>query len=57
MIYVARNAKDVVVSYYYFYQMAKVHPDPGTWSEFLESFMAGNGKAEQWKIRPAAFTL
>lgn len=43
VIYMARNPKDVVVSYYYFYQMAKVHPDPGTLGEFLETFMAGKG--------------
>ncbi|XP_039333936.1 sulfotransferase 1A1 isoform X3 [Saimiri boliviensis] len=41
VVYVARNAKDVAVSYYHFYQMAKVHPDPGTWDSFLEKFMAG----------------
>ncbi|XP_026533191.1 sulfotransferase 1A1-like [Notechis scutatus] len=44
VIYVARNAKDVAVSYYYFYQMAKVHPEPGTWEEFLEKFMDGSAK-------------
>lgn len=39
----ARNPKDVVISYYYFHQMAKIHPDPGTKAEFLENFMAGKG--------------
>ncbi|XP_066483142.1 sulfotransferase 1A1-like [Tiliqua scincoides] len=48
MIYVARNAKDVAVSYYYFYQMAKVHPEPGTWNEFLEKFMAGDVSFGSW---------
>ena len=43
VVYVARNAKDVAVSYYHFYRMAKVHPDPGTWDSFLEKFMAGEG--------------
>lgn len=40
----ARNPKDVAISFYYFYQMAKIHPDPGTLSEFLENFMAGKGE-------------
>lgn len=43
MVYVARNAKDVAVSYYYFYQMAKLHPEPGKWEEFLDKFMTGKG--------------
>lgn len=43
VIYMARNPKDVVISYYYFYQMAKMHPDPGTLAEFLEAFMNGKG--------------
>ncbi|KAK2097807.1 Sulfotransferase 1A1 [Saguinus oedipus] len=44
VVYVARNAKDVAISYYHFYQMAKVHPDPGTWDSFPEKFMAGEGE-------------
>ncbi|NWU95275.1 ST1D1 Sulfotransferase, partial [Upupa epops] len=48
IIYVARNPKDVVISYYYFYQMDKTHPDPGTLGEFLEAFMAGKVAYGSW---------
>ncbi|XP_042522602.1 sulfotransferase 1A2 isoform X1 [Dipodomys spectabilis] len=48
VIYIARNAKDVVVSYYHFYHMAKVHPDPGTWDSFLEKFMDGKVSYGSW---------
>ncbi|NXW31890.1 ST1D1 Sulfotransferase, partial [Phaetusa simplex] len=48
VIYMARNPKDVVISYYYFYQMAKMHPDPGTLGEFLEAFMAGKVAYGSW---------
>uniref|UniRef100_A0A481AFA5 Sulfotransferase n=1 Tax=Sus scrofa TaxID=9823 RepID=A0A481AFA5_PIG len=48
VVYVARNAKDVAVSYYHFYRMAKVHPNPGTWDSFLEDFMAGEVSYGSW---------
>ncbi|KAH0514985.1 Sulfotransferase 1A1 [Microtus ochrogaster] len=48
MIYIARNAKDVAISYYNFYNMAKVHPDPGTWDSFLENFMEGKVSYGSW---------
>ncbi|CAM4544214.1 unnamed protein product [Lepidochelys olivacea] len=48
IIYVARNAKDVAVSYYHFYQMAKIHPEPGTWDEFLEKFVTGEVVFGPW---------
>lgn len=54
VIYIARNAKDVVVSYYNFYNMAKLHPDPGTWDSFLENFMDGKGGCESTARRGQA---
>ncbi|XP_011788896.1 PREDICTED: sulfotransferase 1A3 isoform X1 [Colobus angolensis palliatus] len=48
VVYVARNPKDVAVSYYHFHRMEKTHPDPGTWDSFLEKFMAGEVSYGSW---------
>ncbi|KAK1794399.1 hypothetical protein P4O66_011292 [Electrophorus voltai] len=42
VIYVARNAKDNVVSYYHFERMNRYQPEPGPWEEYIHKFMKGN---------------
>ncbi|XP_040295545.1 sulfotransferase 1C1-like [Bufo bufo] len=48
IVYVARNPKDCMVSYYYFYKMDQTLPDPGTWDNFFSMFMAGNVTWGSW---------
>lgn len=48
IVYVARNAKDNVVSYYHFAKMNFAAPDPGEWSTFLKSFMGGKVLYGSW---------
>ncbi|KAG1941416.1 sulfotransferase family 5A, member 1 [Pimephales promelas] len=48
VIYVARNLKDVAVSYYHFHKMANFLPDPGSFSEFLSAFLKGTVHYGSW---------
>ncbi|XP_064341221.1 sulfotransferase 1B1 [Camelus dromedarius] len=48
MIYLARNAKDVAVSYYHFDLMNNLQPLPGSWEEYLEKFITGNVAFGSW---------
>ncbi|XP_019743527.1 sulfotransferase 1 family member D1-like [Hippocampus comes] len=41
IIYIARNAKDTLVSYYHFLRMSKISPEPGPWEGFIHKFMRG----------------
>nr|XP_046255847.1 sulfotransferase family 2, cytosolic sulfotransferase 3 isoform X3 [Scatophagus argus]XP_046255848.1 sulfotransferase family 2, cytosolic sulfotransferase 3 isoform X3 [Scatophagus argus] len=48
VIYVMRNPKDVLVSSYYFHQMAGFLHDPGTFDEFMASFLEGRVLFGKW---------
>ncbi|KAK1339575.1 hypothetical protein QTO34_018128 [Cnephaeus nilssonii] len=48
IIYVARNVKDNMVSYYYFQKMNKGLPDPGSWDQYFETFLSGKVVWGSW---------
>ncbi|XP_054638704.1 sulfotransferase family 2, cytosolic sulfotransferase 3 isoform X2 [Dunckerocampus dactyliophorus] len=48
VIYVMRNPKDVMVSSYYFHQMATFLEDPGTLDEFIDKFLQGRVLFGKW---------
>ena len=43
-IYVARNAKDNMVSYFHFDKMNMTQPEPGPWDGYVHKFMRGECK-------------
>nr|XP_057909357.1 sulfotransferase family 2, cytosolic sulfotransferase 3 isoform X2 [Doryrhamphus excisus] len=48
VIYVMRNPMDIIVSSYYFHQMATFLEDPGTLDEFIEKFLQGRVLFGKW---------
>ncbi|XP_042328053.1 sulfotransferase 1C2-like isoform X2 [Sceloporus undulatus] len=48
VIYMARNPKDNVLSYFHFHRMNQTYPDPVTWDHFLENFLAGKVLWGSW---------
>ncbi|KAM3873439.1 sulfotransferase 2B1-like [Diretmus argenteus] len=48
VIYITRNPKDVMVSSYYFHQMASFLDDPGTFQEFMYNFLEGKVLFGKW---------
>ncbi|XP_065272615.1 sulfotransferase 2B1-like [Emys orbicularis] len=48
VIYMARNPKDVAVSFYHFHKMAKFLPDPGSFEDFLIRFLDGTVQYGSW---------
>ncbi|XP_066578059.1 sulfotransferase 1C2 isoform X1 [Amia ocellicauda] len=48
VIYVARNAKDNLVSYYHFDRMNKTQPEPGPWEGYIQKFIRGELAWGSW---------
>lgn len=48
VIYVSRNPKDVVVSFYHFHKMANFLPEPNSFPEFLNQFLEGTLSYGSW---------
>ncbi|CAO2609581.1 Sulfotransferase 2B1 [Lemmus lemmus] len=48
VVYMARNPKDTLVSFYHFHQIAGFLPDPGSFEDFVNEFLEGTGLFGSW---------
>ncbi|XP_063791980.1 sulfotransferase 1C1-like [Pseudophryne corroboree] len=48
VIYVARNARDTVTSFYHFDKILQFHPEPGSFENYVERFMKGDVGWGSW---------
>ncbi|XP_029974483.1 cytosolic sulfotransferase 3-like [Salarias fasciatus] len=48
MIYVGRNAKDNLVSFFHFDRMTVAQPEPGDWNSYLQRFLEGKMVFGSW---------
>ena len=49
-VYIARNPKDVVVSYFYHMRAMKLHNYSGTWDEFYQLYKSGKVYFGSWFV-------
>lgn len=48
VVYVARNPKDTLVSFYHFHRIASFLPDPSSFEDFVDEFLEGTGFYGSW---------
>ncbi|XP_010625866.1 sulfotransferase 2B1-like [Fukomys damarensis] len=48
VVYMARNPKDVLVSFYHFHKLVNFLPDPSSFEDFVDEFLKGTGFFGSW---------
>ncbi|XP_057609882.1 sulfotransferase 2A1-like [Chionomys nivalis] len=48
VVYMARNPKDTLVSFYHFHRIASFLPDPSSFEDFVDEFLEGTGFYGSW---------